>query len=135
MKLLIRLIVGTLLGVGALILLVRPTCACTTVTSTLRADMKSNLRNLVLAEEDFAKTDHSYTASLEELEPFVPTADVEIRVLRASRTGFYAEARHAKTDEWRCVVAIEPFTGDSLRPGEPMCQLVGERLGRRSTQQ
>jgi hypothetical protein len=131
MKLLIRLAVGMALVFAAIAIVAPSGCACTSKVGTYRSAMKSDLRIVARAEVDYEAAHHSYTTALQDLK-VEPTSGVRMRVLRASRAGFYAVALHDKTDEWRCMVAVGVFTGDSLRDGEPKCQLNGEPPGPRS---
>jgi len=88
-----------------------------------RAAMKSDLRNLVTAEEAFATDSQRYTASLEAL-LFAASAGVHIRVDHVSAAGWHATATHLEIGKWICEIFIGavPDTADGAAEGVPECR-------------
>jgi len=84
------------------------------------AAMKSDLRNLVTAEESYFADNVTYTRSLGTA--FAPSAGVEVTIIEASGTGWSATARHARTTR-TCGI----FSGSGRPPragseeGAPTC--------------
>lgn len=75
------------------------------------AMMKSDLRNLVTAEEAYFADHVSYTTSLDSND-FRPSASVTIRIGAASATGWNATATHNAVDNQMCAV----FVGSAASP-------------------
>jgi prepilin-type N-terminal cleavage/methylation domain-containing protein len=88
------------------------------------AAMKSDLRNLVSAEEAYYADKVEYTDNLEALN-FSPSAGVTVRVtlVEGPPAGWSATATHNGTTK-QCAIAINtanPFDGRAA-DGEPVCQ-------------
>ena len=85
------------------------------------ANVKSQLRSLVAAEEAYRRDSLAYTSEVARVwHPSAETQGVEVRILEAGADGFLAEGRH---DAWasRCVIAVGRPAGDSLPVSEPVC--------------
>jgi len=85
------------------------------------AAVKRELRALAAAQDSFRMSNPSYAINVGAVwGSRAEEAGVQLRVMEADTSGFLAEGRHA-TWAGHCVVALGRFTGDSLRPGEPLC--------------
>ncbi len=86
------------------------------------AEMKSDLRNLVTAEESYFTDHQTYTATLSRLSHSA-SADTTIVITSASRTGWAATAKRSGTTS-TCGIyvgtATPPISGQN--EGEPKCQ-------------
>jgi hypothetical protein len=85
------------------------------------AAVKRELRALAAAQDSFRLLNPGYAINVGAMwGSRAESAGVQLRILQADSSGFLAEGRH---NTWRghCVVALGRFTGDSLRPGEPLC--------------
>lgn len=128
MKLLIRMIVSTLMIIAIWVVLgTTLACGCTPIPeqpsiSSLRAD----LRDLARAEQLYRKDHGRYSGSLTDL-AFTSSNGSPVAVF-ASTDGFFAFTPTLGRSGWRCVLAVGSFVGDSLRDGEPRCQVLGEPL-------
>ena len=77
------------------------------------AEMRSDLRNLMSAEERYFAEHATYTTALAAFPYFSPTAGVKIAILEANRGGWRALARHQDAAA-ECRVAV----GASVPPGD-----------------
>lgn len=94
------------------------------------ATMKSDLRNVVVAEEMFYSKNTKYTNSLSDAK-FTPSPGVYVMVFRADKRGWAGRAVHSAHPGKSCVIwvgeqdATNPVktdaTGASGREGEPVC--------------
>lgn len=82
------------------------------------ATMKSDLRNLVTAEEGHFADNLTYTARPE---AFVASAGVTVTIQNAGRTGWSAVARHQQSST-TCRIYVGSATVPGLNEGEPKCE-------------
>lgn len=120
----LRAAVISVVAMGALMFfLVRKSCSCTTKAKAYRAAMKSDLRNLVSAEESYRDSLRTYAAELDSAF-YMTSVGVRVRVVEASDSGFSAQAVHRNLPGMRCSIfvgrATSPVPG--AREGEPQCQ-------------
>jgi Tfp pilus assembly major pilin PilA len=85
------------------------------------AAMKSDLRNLVTAEERFFADSVTYTPSLSAAQ-FVPSTGVTVRIVDASRTGWRAIATSSGTTRTCSIFVGGSGQAAGEREGEPRCQ-------------
>jgi len=89
------------------------------------AEMRSTLRNLVMAQEMYFADHGSYTRSLGALTYYTPPG-VSVEVIEAGRGGWRAVARHAEASA-ECRIAV----GSAATPGgvarEPRCYANGNK--------
>ncbi len=88
-------------------------CSCSTKEKAYVAAMKSDLRNLVVAQDRYQGTHGRYAATLGELTPdlYSTSAYVVVQLRSWSATGFSAVARHAAVPR-ECVI----FVGHVRKP-------------------
>lgn len=90
------------------------------------AEMRSDLRNLMSAEERYFAEHGTYVAELRALPYFSPTPGVRIEILEVNRGGWRAVAREQNATS-ECRIAV----GTSVPPGaverEPTCSRPGGR--------
>src|SRR5262245_51199488 len=86
-----------------------------------RASIVTHLRGLKMGQAAYRANHASYTTEV--MRVWQPPADstargIRLRILTATADGYIAEGR---SDYWsgKCVLAVGPVAGDSLRPGEP----------------
>jgi hypothetical protein len=80
------------------------------------AEMRSNLRNLVTAEEAYFAEHGTYAATLGALPSFSPSPAVSIEILEANRGGWRALGRHpGSASECRVAVGTSVPSGDVAR--------------------
>ena len=94
----------------------------------VRADVKTDLRNLVTAEEMFFSDSVHYTADLSSLEisgRLSLTSGARIRIVWATQAGWAAVAEGGRLGGASCVVRIGPVP-DSLRPRTRLQQREGD---------
>lgn len=85
------------------------------------AGVKTALRALADAQAAYRATNPSHATDVAQLPANRDsTRGVRVRIVAASADGFLADGRH---EFWtgRCAVAVGPFAGDTLTPGEPRC--------------
>jgi hypothetical protein len=86
------------------------------------AAVRSDLRNLIIAQERYFADHVRYAVSIDSLQ-YRPSAGVEIELTAATPTGWSASARHTGA-EFTCVI----FVGNAPRPrpdaveGAPLCE-------------
>ncbi len=114
-----------LVGLFMIALFVIPGCSCNTKAMAYRASVKSDLRNLVTAEESFHDSAGHYTADTMAL-GYSSTRGVSVEIT-PTPFGWSAVGRHELVVDGRCGV----FDGrgsnpvrDTL-PGEPVCEGKG----------
>jgi hypothetical protein len=86
------------------------------------AEMKSDLRNLVTAEEAYFADSVKYGRSLEAM-GYQPSAGVTLVVETVTREGYNATAKHVRAPGWTCgiyVGPVRPYTADQTE-GSPVC--------------
>ena len=116
------IIVGvTVTGFG--VLWVVPTCACTTKEKAYTSTMKSDLRNLVTAQESYFADNWTYSATiLDSL--YVPSENVTVTIGAVTGEGWNATAVHELT-EISCSIYIgeaDPPFGGAAKEGEVECR-------------
>ncbi len=109
------IIVGvTVTGLG--VAWVVPTCGCTTKQKVYVSTMKSDLRNLVTAQESYFADNWTYSATiLDSL--YAPSQNVTVTIGAATSEGWNATAVHELT-ETSCSIYVgeaEPPFGGPLR--------------------
>ncbi len=110
-------------GVGLLLSFVLPSsmCACSTKEKAYVAAMKSDLRNLVSAEEAYYADHETYAASESDLN-YITSTGVSIHIDQATAGGWSGSAIHSGTT-MQCAI----FVGNGLPPaadaqqGAPYC--------------
>lgn len=110
-------------GVGLLLsfILVSGSCACTTKEKAYTAAMKSDLRNLVSAEEAYYADHETYAASKSDLD-YTSSMGVSIHIDQASADGWSGSAIHSATTT-QCAIFVgdvEPPASDA-QPDAPYC--------------
>lgn len=88
-----KIAVPLLVVAAAVFLLTRPICACNTREKAYGAAMKSDLRNLVTAQEIRLLDSLPYSADLDSLR-FVASTGVTMRVIEATDSGWAAQSTH-----------------------------------------
>ena len=103
------------------VLFVGPACDCSTKASAYRAAMKSDLRNLVTAQESFFVDFERYGTTLSELD-YSTSVGTTVELIPASDSAWSASASHKGTPT-QCTIFIgniEPPVADGVE-GEPSC--------------
>lgn len=101
----------------------------------VRAALKSELRNVVSAQEGFYADSHRYSATLPPL-ALRPTRTVQLTIERITPRGFEARARYVGVDYAAPAGACGVWGGDSslaldsLREWEPYCWIPRRPLWR-----
>jgi hypothetical protein len=99
--------------------------------AAVRSRLKSDLRNLVVAQEAYFANRSSYAASLEALSNYRPTAGSQIRLVLTRENSWAATAHDAATTGRSCTIWIN-VENEQHRPrtlkenrvgreGEPVC--------------
>jgi hypothetical protein len=100
-------------------------CACGSKASAYRSEMKSDLRNLVYAEESFLTDSARYTTDLAAMNMRMSSGVNAPRILLQGKTGWTATLTHASLPDEMCGIAVGTGTKnpiDESRPeGEPAC--------------
>ncbi len=89
------------------------------------AKMKSDLRNLITAQEAYYVENDTYTATLGDLTDFTASQGVTVTINAADANGWDATATHGSSDQ-DCAVAIGGGTNSldsSANSGEVVCQV------------
>lgn len=114
--------VVTLAAAGGLYLLSRHVRSAL-VDRPFVAIIRQELRSLIAGQQAYHTANGAYTTEV--IRVWRARGDstargIRLRIIAADRRGFIAEGR---SDYWtgRCVVAVGPFTGDSLTQSEPSC--------------
>jgi hypothetical protein len=84
------------------------------------AEMRSDLRNMMSAEEAYFAEHATYTTALAAFPYFSPTPGVTIEILEANRGGWRALARHQDATT-ECRVAVGASVPRGVVEGEPTC--------------
>ena len=116
------IIVGvTVTGLG--VAWVVPTCGCTTKQKVYVSTMKSDLRNLVTAQESYFADNWTYSATiLDSL--YAPSENVTLTIDAVTSEGWNATAVHELT-ETSCSIYVgeaEPPLGGPAEEGEVECR-------------
>lgn len=112
-------------GVGLLLsfILVSASCACSTKEKAYTAAMKSDLRNLVSAEEAYYADHETYTASKSDLyDYYASSVGVSIHIDQATADGWSGSAIHSAITT-QCAIFVgdvEPPASDA-QPSAPYC--------------
>ena len=96
-----------MLAIAAVLLNVDAAFACSTKSKAYLSAMKSDLRNLVSAEEAFYADSNRNSTSLEELE-FKPSTGVVAPVIRITPGGYAATATHTLLPTMTCNLYVGP---------------------------
>lgn len=113
--------VTAVVAVAIMVVFPFSTCACTTKEKAYQAAMKSDLRNLVSAQEAYFGDHGAYATALDSTW-FQTSAGVTVTLAEVTQTGWRAVARHQGTPK-RCAI----FVGDVAPPAkeavqaEPLC--------------
>ena len=112
---------GLLMGTGS----TAPGCFENTKFSAYRVAMKSDLRNLVTAQETFFRDSARYAATTAHLQ-FTPSAGVAVPKIAAGDTWWSATNTHAELPGLRCGIAVataNPLVA-TAGEGEVVCDTV-----------
>ena len=116
------IIIGvTVTGLG--VMAVFPACACTTKEKAYTYTMKSDLRNLVYAQESYFADNRTYSATIFD-SLYTPSEGVTVTIGTATSEGWSATAVHEVTVA-SCSIhvgAAEPPFGVPAQEGEPECR-------------
>ena len=87
------------------------------------ASMKSDLRNLSVAEEGYFYEHRVYTTALDSL-PFVPSHGVILTIVQAGATGWSATSTHPNAYPHTCAIYFGSVTplAPATAEGEVACQ-------------
>jgi hypothetical protein len=103
-------------------------CACSTKSKAYRAATKSDLRNLVLAQEAYHPDYGTYSDDTAALR-FDASTGSRVRILSAAESTFVAQATHARL-RGTCTIYVGPVPRAELDalpadtvPGVPACDL------------
>ncbi|HEV3486613.1 MAG TPA: prepilin-type N-terminal cleavage/methylation domain-containing protein [Vicinamibacterales bacterium] len=119
------LIVVVIIGILAAIAI--PKFASTKEKAYVTA-MKSDLRNMMTAQESYFSDYGKYAGATTELKGFSKTTNVTVHLnaADADAAGWYASATHAAlTDGQKCEIAVGSKVGNATPPlneGEPRCK-------------
>jgi prepilin-type N-terminal cleavage/methylation domain-containing protein len=115
------LIVVVIIGILAAIAI--PKFASTKEKAYVTA-MKSDLRNMMTAQESYFSDYATYAATTGALKGFAQTTSVTVGGIDAGPAGWYASAAHASLSGGvTCQIAVgDKATSKSLNEGEPKCQ-------------
>ena len=116
------LIVVVIIGILAAIAI--PKFASTKEKAYVTA-MRSDLRNLMTAQESYFSDYGTYTTNTGDLKGFSRTTNVNVSIPEANGAGWYATATHnSLTATQSCQIAVGASAssgGRSLNEGEPKC--------------
>ncbi len=113
--------VAAALVVAAIALRPRVVCASSTRCLAYRAAVRSDLRNVGTAQQQFQREHNRYAEALPELPDLAQSRGVTLTILASSETGLIVEGLHEKWPWGRCVMAAGSFANDSLPSGSPVC--------------
>ncbi len=115
------LIVVVIIGILAAIAI--PKFASTKEKAYITA-MKSDLRNMMTAQESYFSDYGSYSKTTGDLKGFAQTTNVTVGGIDAGPAGWYASAAHAALPGGvTCEIAVgDKATAKSLNEGEPKCK-------------
>jgi hypothetical protein len=118
----------TLVIVVAFALLAAPACGCVTKEKAYIATMKSDLRNVITAQEAFYADHERFASTHEELATryLIPSTGVTVVIEETTPDGWRAAATHSHIP-WRCAIFVGGVTPPRTPPsknaveGEPIC--------------
>ena len=115
------LIVVVIIGILAAIAI--PKFASTKEKAYITA-MKSDLRNMMTAQESYFSDYGTYATTTPALKGFAKTTNVSVGGIDAGAAGWYASASHAALPSGvTCEIAVgDKATAKSLNEGEPKCK-------------
>jgi hypothetical protein len=93
--------------------------------STPASILKSSLRNVVAAQDQYRASHPSFASSLEALQ-MKAGADVKIQILKVSRNGWRAKATHRARPGRSCVVFVGLLSGSELPRTDGDGEVAGE---------
>jgi hypothetical protein len=93
--------------------------------STPASILKSSLRNVVAAQDQYRASHPSFASSLEALH-VNPGADVKIQILGVTRNGWRAKATHRARPGRSCVVFVGLLSGSELPKTDGDGEMAGE---------
>jgi hypothetical protein len=99
--------------------------ASTTWQSTPASILKSSLRNVVAAQDQYRTSHPSFAKSVEALQ-LNPGADVKIQILGVTPSGWRAKATHRARPGRSCVVFVGPLSGLELPKTDADGEMAGE---------
>lgn len=108
-------------------------CGTSYKACAYRASMRSDLRNLVAAQEEYRQARGSYTGDLIALQAetrFAASFGVQLQMLVGSDSGFSAVVTHAALrDDARCEIFVGKPTlpTSATQEGEPWCSKIWTR--------
>ena len=92
----LQLVGGALAAVIAMYLFVMPLCGCSTKAGAYASALKSDLKNLVTAQEAYFADHETFAGDLASLDSlFAPTTGVTIAILDADADSWTGRATHA----------------------------------------
>jgi prepilin-type N-terminal cleavage/methylation domain-containing protein len=114
------LIVVVIIGILAAIAI--PKFASTKEKAYVTA-MKSDLRNMMTAQESYFSDYATYSPNTTDLKGFSKTTGVTVGGIEAGPAGWYASAAHGAAPGKTCEIAVgtEATDGRTLNEGEPKC--------------
>ena len=93
--------------------------------STPASVLKTSLRNVVAAQDQYRATHPIFASTLEALQ-LNPGADVKIQILNVTSSGFRANATHKTRPGRSCVVFVGPLSGAELPKTDGDGEMAGE---------
>ena len=85
------------------------------------ASMKSDLRNLVSAQEAYFSDNVTYTTSQTALNDYTPSAGATVAIGSVTGTGWAATATHSGATGKTCKIAVGAAVASGQNEGEPTC--------------
>ena len=85
------------------------------------ASMKSDLRNLVSAQEAYFSDNTTYTTSQTALNAYSPSAGVTVTIGSVTGTGWAATATHSGATGKTCKIAVGAAVSGTVKEGAPTC--------------
>ena len=85
------------------------------------ASMKSDLRNLVSAQEAYFSDNTTYTTAQASLNNYTPSAGVTVAIGTVTGTGWAATATHSGATGKTCKIAVGAAVATGQKEGEPTC--------------
>lgn len=121
-----RVLLFLLVPVTLVIVLTPPLCACNSKEKAYRAAMRSDLHNLVIAEEAYFRDHGHYTTTFDTTQ-FRASTGVVVDSIVITSTGFTARATYPTSTLETCHVVYGP---DWTNESRPTCD--GDPSGRRA---
>ena len=110
-----RVVLFLLVPVSLVLLFAPRACACSTKAAAYRAAMKSDLRNLIVAQDQYFDEHKRYTRELGQLE-FRSSTGVVIDSIAITPSGFTARASYPGGTPEHCRIDYGPEWNDESRP-------------------